>query len=401
MPTNERQNARKAKMRKSEQKTKRIIWIAIILVAAILIVMKVMELDVNSIKSRITGEEGSISEVLTAEAYPYSLDSSKNVKVTAQNDKLNILTDVSCTVLNPTDAQVLYTFSHGYANPIMKAAGNYFCTFDQGANRLRLDTLSAAVYETKTENAVLTANVAKNGSVIYAMKSNDSKSTVVVMNSSLKKLAQFEVNDGYVVLTAIDSSGKRFAYATVNTQNAKLVTTVHTFHLGDDAEKAHFDFEGTNLLDLQYCASDLYIVGDDCVATVTAQKKLHEVFKTGEVNTVCFNYTSGGELVYVYSKYSSANENYLAHINTTGKVGVTVELNQKPKYVSSSSNEMTVLLPDKIVTYSITKGEKRAESECDDSLSSVHKLSTKCFVCRHQLIDVVEQKKISTEKKAS
>ncbi len=400
MPTNERQNARKAKKRRDEQRTKRIIWIVIILVAALLIVMKVMEIDINSIRNRFSGEEKSISEVLMDNAYPYSLDSSKGVKVTAQNDKLNILTDVSCTVLNPTDAAVLYHFSHGYANPIMKAAGNYFVTFDQGANRLRLDTLNASVYETKTENPILTANVAKNGNVIYAMKSSSSKSTVVVINASLKKLTEFEVNDGYVVLTAIDPAGKRCAYATVNTKNAKLVTTVYTINIGDDKERAHFDFEGTDLLDLRYCASDLYIIGNDCVSTVTSQKKQHEVFKKGDVNTVCFNYTSNGELVYVYSKYSAANENYLAHISPTGKVGVTVELNQKPKYVSSSSNEMTVLLPDKIVTYSITKGDKRAETDCDDSLSSVHKLSTKCFVCRHQLIDVVEQKKIPNEKKA-
>ncbi len=84
------------------------------------------------------------------DAYPYNLDSSKNVSVNVQNDKLNILTAVSCTVLNPTEGKASYSFSHGYANPIMKTCGNYFCIFDQGANRLRLDTLSGEVYETKS-----------------------------------------------------------------------------------------------------------------------------------------------------------------------------------------------------------------------------------------------------------
>ena len=393
MPSNERKNARMAKKKKKEQRTKRIIWIIIAVTVVVLVAMRVSELDFSIIKNRFAESTGKVSSTISASAdiYPYNLDSSKNVKITPQNDKLNILTSVSCTVLNPTDATVSYSFNHGYANPIMSSAGSYFCLIDQGANRLRLDRLTGGVYETNTDNSVLCAAVSRNGNVVYATSSSDSKSQLVVMNSKLKKLMELDVNSGYIVSVAIDNSGKKCAYAVVNSSDAKFITTVYTVNVGDGEERASFEFEGSDILDMRYSASSLYLVFNDCVYTVTSQKKSKAVFEQGEVNTVCYNYTSDGELIYVYSEYSSANENIVVHINSSGKVKTSINVNQIPKFVSSSANEICVLFSDKVVIYSLTKGEQRAVYSCDDNLSSVNKLSSKLFVCRHQLIDILEQ----------
>ena len=390
MPVNQR-NSRNVKNAKKAERTRRIIWSIIVLVAAVLVVLKIWEVDFNSVKRRITGSEGVVAAV-TEDIYPLSLDSSKNVKMVPQNDKLNILTNASCTVLNPTTGEKQYTIIHGYSNPIMRTAGNYICIFDQGAMRYRLDNLHEKIYEESLETAVLNADVAKNGNVIYAVQGDEAKSKLIVVNKGLKKLIDLDVNSGYITAVAIDSSGKRCAFATVSSKNAKMITTINTINIGDKKERASLELEGSNLLEMKYCSSDLFAICDDRVSRVVNQKKLKDVFKKGEVNTCCFNYTSGGELVYVYSKYSSANENYLTYINASGRIKTTVELNQRPKYVSSSSNEMTVLFTDKIIAYSLTSGEEKGSVAVDDSVSIVHKLSTKCFICRHQVIDVTELK---------
>ena len=389
MASNERQIAREEKKRRSQRRVRIAIWFIILAVALGLIGMKVAEIDFSQLSQRF---HGSGSAAITADAYPYNLDSSKNVHMTAQNDKLTVLTGVSVTVLNPTDASVNYAYNHGYANPIMKNAGNYICVFDQGANRLRLDTLSGDVYESKTENAILTADVNKSGDVIYATQSDENKSSVTVMDSKLKKVAELEVNSGYVVSVAIDASGKHFTYAVINSRDAVLTTTVYTCNVGDDAEKASFDFTDCDLLEMRYCQSDVYLVFSNGVYTVTSQKKLHpcEAFSEGSVNTVCHTFTASGELIYIYSEYSSSNENHLAHINTSGKVKTSIELTKLPKSVASSSNEITVLFNDSVAVYSLTRGEEKGTYKCEDSVSTAMKLSTKIFVCRHQLIDVIE-----------
>jgi hypothetical protein len=390
MPSHERENARKEKKRKSESKVKRIIWIVLILIIIALIIMKVCEIDFSSVKNHFSNTS-SISMTTDEDAYPFTIDSSKNVSIYSLNDKLGVLTDTSMTVLNPSDADVLYTFNHGYANPIIKCSGTYYCIIDQGANRIRLDTVNDNVYETKTDNSILTADVSKNGTVIYATKSDENKSTVFVYSKALKKQMEFEVNTGYVVAVAIDSSGKKCAYAVVNSKDAKLVTTVYTINVGDEKEKANFEFVDSDVMSLHYSNSgDLYYVGVDCVSVITSQKNQKEVYKQGEVNTVCYAYTDDNELVYVYSDYNGSSDNTVAHINSSGKIKTSFDISQKAKGVSSSSNEICVLFSDKVEIYSLTKGNLKDTYKCDETVGNVLKMSTKVFVNRQQLIDILQ-----------
>lgn len=392
MASKQRENARIAKKRAKERKTKKIIWIVLIVIIIILIIMRVCEIDFASLKNKYTDENGKFSISMTAdmEAYPFAVDSSNIIKVKPISDKLSVLTDSSLTVLNPADAIITYTVNHGYANPVMSSAGQYICIIDQGSNRLRLDRTTQEIYESKTENPLLCADVSKTGTVIYSTRSDEEKSSVTVMNASLKKVAEFNVNSGYVVSVAIDASGKKCAYATVNSVNAKLVTTVHTFNVGDDKDRASFDYVDSSVMDLHYSdSSNLYYVGTNCVSVISSQKKEKPVFQLGTMNTECFNYTKNNELVIDFTPYAQANENSIAYVTSSGKISTQIDLQKKVKYISSSSNEICVLFSDKVSTYSLTKGKEKESISCDDSLTTADKLSSKVFVTRHQLIDVM------------
>ena len=393
MPSNQRENERKSRKRNRELKIQRIVWSVIILVVAILIAMKVVEVDFNSVKNRFVDDGGklNVTENIEVSAYPYQLDSASSVNVVNQNDKLNILTDKTCTILNPKDAKVIRTVDHGYSNPVLKTAGNYFCVYDQGATRFRLDTFQKRVYEQELESPVLCADVSKTGNVIYATSSKESKSTLTVVNKSLKKLMNLDVNEGYIVSVAIDESGKRCAYVTINSKNAKLVTTLHTINVGDDSARATFDFTSVNILDMKYCKSDLYFIGDNCVYTVVSQKKLKEPFKAGSANTVCFGYTKDSELLYVYSDYTSANENHLVKIKPSGRKGKSIELSKRPKFISSSGNEICVLFTNSIKIYSLSNGSDKGSFKCDDGVKYAYKLSSRVFVNKGQQLDIIEQ----------
>ncbi|MBQ7741291.1 MAG: hypothetical protein IJT65_08690 [Eubacterium sp.] len=391
MPSNERELARKAKKQKKQQRTRRIIWGVIIGVIILLTALKIAEIDFSAVKDKLTGNDGKLAVEIenSRGVYPLQLDSSKDVKMVSQNDKLSVLTSVSYTSLNPTTGKSLNSFNHGYANPIMKNAGNYAFLFDQGARRMRLETVSDKVFQSEVDSPILTGSVCKTGNVIYATKENNGQSNIYVVNSSLKNLMNLKVSDGYVVNTAIDPSGKKIAYAVLTSKKAKLITTVYTMNVGDKKVKASFEFSDS-ILDISFSSGGLYVVGTNSLNVINGMKRQKEIFKTGSVNTVCFCYSNNNDLIYIYSKYNSANENFLTHISASGKVTYTTELKQKPKYVSCESNEISVLFSDRITVYSFTKGEKKSTYKCDGGVSSVSKLSTKLFVTRHQLIDVIE-----------
>lgn len=394
MATNERENARKEKQRNKDRRAKRIAWSVIIVVFVALLVMKICEIDFDAIKNRYTDKDGKFTVSMTTDedAYPYQLDSSNNVYIHSVNDKLSVLTNSSLNVLNPTNAKALYSFDHGYANPMVCYAQNYICLFDQGGTRLRLDTNNDNLYESTMQKPILTADVAPNGNVIYAIQSDNAKSELVVNTRSLKNLLDIDINDGYVVSVAIDQSGKKCAYATVNSENAVLKTTVHTLNIdsNNNEDIATFVFEGTNILDMKYKSSNLYVIGDNAVSVISSQKSQKQVFKSGTISVINYAYTASDELIVDYTEYDGANENIVAYVRSNGKVKTSIKLDKRIKDVSASSKEIMVLYSDKIETYSITKGVLKSSFACDDSYKSTHPISSKTFVQRGQMLDVLD-----------
>ena len=83
MASNQRENARKTKKRNKQAKAQKIVWAVIILVVAILVVMKIVEVDFNSIKGKYIDKNGkvNVSDTIEMGPYPYQLDSSSGVKI--------------------------------------------------------------------------------------------------------------------------------------------------------------------------------------------------------------------------------------------------------------------------------------------------------------------------------
>lgn len=389
MPSNERQNKRNERQRQKEKKNKTVIWIVLIIILAGLIIMKVCEINFSTLKDTLYSNT-SISKVQD-EIYPYSLDGFDTANLSVVNDKLNILTNSSLIVLNPTDAKELNNIQHNYSNPIMSKAGNYICIIDQGATRLRLDTTSDNKFEKNLKKRIITADVAANGNVAYATLADESKSTIEVISKTTAQKAKIDVNDGYVTSIAINSAGSKLAYATVNSKDAKLITAIHTINVGATEDTAAFDLESSNLLDLHFSNSgNCYVICDDAVYVISSQKKLTDVYKKGTISTISYAYTDTNELILNYAQYSDSIQNDVSYIKSNGKIKSTVRFDKRVKSISSSSNKMTVLLDDKIKVYSLSKGEEKAEFDCRSDASCAYTLSSKHFILYGQNIDVIE-----------
>lgn len=392
MASNQRENARKERRRKKDAKTKKIIWSVLIFIIILLIILKVCEIDFTSVKNRFTDSDGnfSLSSSSTENNFPIKLDTSSDVQVNVINDKLNVLTATSVSVYNPSDANVVYSFNHGFTNPVIKCSGSYYCLFDQGSTKIRLDSVNENKFELNTSQSILTADVCKKGNVAFATRSEEKKSTVYVYDKNRNLKFSYDENEGYVVAVAIDSSGKKIAYAAVNSLNGQLLTTVYTINVGDDKPLATFTYEDTNVMSLHYSnSSDLYFVGDDCLSVISDQKEENIIYNKETVNTVDFCYTADNQLVYIYSQFAGADSSKMEYITDSGKIKSSVDLNGKVKYVSSSSNEAVVLFNDSVSVYSLTKGTLKESFTCDKDAQSVNKLSSKIFINRQQLVDLL------------
>lgn len=389
MAGNQREMARREKLASKDKKHRIIIWIIIAAIILILAVMKVCEININSIKDRFIDENGKFK--LTQEAgendFVYNLDSSDGVVMSPINKKIGVMTSSSFTVLDSSNADSVYTFNHGYSNPMLSTAGIYSLIFDQGAKSFRLDTTNDNVYVKETQNSILCASAAKNGTVVCVSVSKEKKSDITVYSKALDEKLSYQLSYGYVVAVAINESANKIAFAAVNSENAQLKTKIYTMNIGDTEPRGVFDVDSGAVISLKYNGRNLYAVGDSFVLNIKNQKECREIFASGKINTQCFDFTPSGNLVLVYNDYDNSSENTLVYIKSNGKIKASADILGNITDVCAQTNRAYVLAGDEIVAYSLKDCTKKSSQSVGDNAKAICCLGSETFVFRQSLIE--------------
>lgn len=390
MADNQREMERREKRANKDRRNKKIIWSVIAVVVLILIIMKVFEINVNSVIDRFTDEDGNftLTEGVVEDNFPYSIDSSSNVSVVNINNQLGILTPSSFTVLNNKNGEVKYGFEHGYSNPILETEGVYSLIYDQGAGSYRLDTVSNAVYEEKLSNSILCADVAKDGTVAVATTSSEKLCDILVYSKSLEKEMQISLSDGYVIAITLSENGKKLAAAVVTGENANLKTTVLLYDVADgEADRKAVELPQGLIVDMNYTGRNIIVVGNTYAGTIDSSGKYEQIYAAGKISTQCVEYTPSGDLVLVYNSYDNSTENVISYIKKNGHIKKEISVTGTIKSVSASSSLVSVLTNSEIISYNLSNGEEKSRISTDDSARSICCMGSEIFVHRQSLIE--------------
>lgn len=378
MASEQREKERLERKLKKNKKKRIAAWIVICLVVAALIVMRVAEIDFSSIG-------GSASSQSQSSGFPHQLASGSDLYFGSVGNDLCLLEDSTYTVLDSSDAEVKYSFEHGYSNPIVKTAGSYSLLYDQGGVSYRLDTNSENVYQEKTQSSLICADVSDSGTVALATTSDSALSTITVYNKSLKQKFTYDVTAGYVTSVAVDSRGSRVAFAAVSSENARFKTVVYTMNVDDTEPRAQFEYTGSSVLELRFSSTDLFVVGNDFVSVIDSLKTEKQIYEPSTVGLVSYSFKPDGSLIYVYTAYSGSADNNISVVKPSGKVIEVASTDSAVKDVTGSSTRVTILTSESVVTYKISNSKVLAESRVDDSYSSVMQISSDVYA-RHQAV---------------
>lgn len=396
MAGNQREMERRERRERKERRHKKIIWIIIALIVLALIIMKICEININSVKDHFTDEEGkfTLTDGVVEDNFPYNIDSSQNVSLVNINNKLGILSPSSFTVLNTKDAGCEYVFSHGYSNPILESDGIYSLIYDQGAKKFRLDTISGAVYEQESANTILCADVSKNGTVAVATTSDEKICDLAVYSKSLNKQMQISTSAGYILAVALSENSKSVAAAVVTGENADLKTTVYVYDIaaGSDSEKMVELPQGT-LIDIRFTGSNILAVGTNYAGVIRKGETYEEIYAHNAISTRCVCYTPAGDLVLVYNQYNNSTENVISYIKTNGKIKNEINVSGNIKSVTASSSLVSVLTNGEIISFNLSDSEEKGRALTVDSAKSICCMGSDIFVHRQSLIDRSEADK--------
>lgn len=390
MADNQREMERREKRARKDRQHKRIIWIFIAVIVLVLIIMKVCEVNINSVKDHFTDENGkfTLTDGVTQDNFPYNIDSSKNVSLVNINNQLGILTPSSFTVLNNKDAVSEYVFEHGYSNPVLETAGIYSLVYDQGAKVYRLDTAGGAVYEEETPNSILCADVSKNGTVAVATTSKDKLCDITVYSKSLKKEFEISTSAGYIVAVELSDNGKNVAAAIVSGENGNLKTAVYIYTLsaGAEGEKV-VELPQGSILDISYTGNNILVIGDSYAGIIKKNDKYEDIYAKDKISTRCISYTPSDDLVLVYNLYNNSTDNVISYIKKNGKIKNEIKVSGNIKCVTSGTSLVSVLTNSDVITFNISSGEEKSRVSTDDSAKSICSLGSEIFIHKQSLID--------------
>lgn len=383
----QREFERQEKRAQKEKRKKIIIWVIIAVVIVVLAVMKISEININSVISRFVDNDGSIE--ISEDYYPYTLDASQNVKMVNINNKLGVLTPNSFTVINSQNAEAEYGFEHGYSNPVLETAGIYSLVYNQGGDFYRLDTISSSVYEEDTDKSIFCANVSKDGDVAVATTSQEAMCQVSVYSKTLKELFSVTTNDGYIVSIALCDNGKKVAFATVSGENANIVTKVSTYSVSSGGKSYEtVTLPSGSIIDLSFCGNNIYVVGDSYAGIIKKSGEYESIFDDDStISTRSFCYSPSGELIIAYNSFSNSTDNKVAYVKKNGSIKTEISVDSNVKAVTASSSLISILTNSEVKSYSISNGEEKGKFTVDDSVKTICRMGSEVFINKQSVID--------------
>lgn len=379
MNSEERELERRQKKEKKSERKRRVAWALVALLVAALIIMRVAEVDFTPSPEGAPAAESS--------GFPCSLLTGTELALSGEGSNIAVLGDTAYCVTDRKTAKTLYSFDHGYSNPVADFAGSYSLIYDQGSQSYRLDSQSKNVYSQQSEQPIICAGVSDSGAVVLACLSEDCPSTVSVFNRSLDKKLSYDVSEGYVTDVAVDSRGSRVAFAVVSSENARFKTVVYTMNTDDSTPRAAFEYAGSGVLDLRFSSTDLYVVGTDFVSVIDSLKTEKSVYAPGSIEVSSFCYSQNGRLVLAYRSYSGSQQDNISEIRPSGKAKEIVSIDSRIKDISATSSRVAVLTSGGVTVYKISNSQIAAEYPADDSYSSVLILSSDVFARRQAVIE--------------
>lgn len=390
MASEQREAQREERKREKDKKTRRIIWMILAAIVVLIVVLKLCEVDFSSVKRAFTGGTAAVQEQLEGD-FPFSLDVSEKVTVAKAGSKLAVLTASSVSVLNPSDAEVEFTAVHGYSNPVLRTSDSYLVTYDQGADKLRLDYFGEHLYELTSKTSLLCADVADNGNVAYAAVSQEKRSDIYVLTKTQTEKLKYSTAYGFVTNIAISENGQTIAFVAMNSKDARLLSKLYVMQVGSDVPAAELDISGSTVLDLAFKGKNLYVTGNDFLSVVHGDS-MEPVLEQGKMQAVAVDYTPSGELVLAYNAYNNSTEHTIVRVAGSGKIKSSVQVQGGIKDLSASSGEVSVLFSDRIVSYAFSDGEQKSEIKCSDAVRSVIRMSSNVYMQRQSLLEKEEAK---------
>lgn len=303
-----------------------------------------------------------------------------------------VLTNSELIILNCSAKPVL-TYQHSMSNPIAKYSSDRILLYDQGSTKAVILNQSGRVLSFPNDDKIICADISGSGKSVIATNTSGQKQTVNVYSSAGKKLMSWSKGSGYIIDTALNSSGSMLAVGLIDTVDAVETVTVLSFSVSTAEQKGHTEFKDTSLYDLTYSSSnDLLVLCNNKISVLNTKCAVKKEAELPSMNNVQLFADRNGHIINVYSKYN--NGTYTADVyNSALKNIYSKECSGEIKRVNCDGTSLSVLFADNHAELNMLGGKVTYSAKCDTEGSLILSKGKAVYICSNGLIERVKVSK--------
>lgn len=208
------------KGKKLERKRKTRIFLST--ASAVLIVLGVLHLI---LPVGIAENAGNLTALIGGGSYPIDLESNDTLSTVSRGMYYYVLTNTHINAYSGNGKQI-YSYSHGYENPILKTSKTRALIFDQGGNEAVIYNLRTKKKTLKTDNDIITAGISDSGTYAVVTRSDKYASVVTVYDKHNKRLYEWSSSADTVNNVAVSPNGKKIAVSLFNASSGKFTSKI-------------------------------------------------------------------------------------------------------------------------------------------------------------------------------
>ncbi len=307
------QNMKVVKGKKQEQRRKLQVFTAII--AVILIIFGILQLALPM------GLIESISHTVSlfgTGSYPIELESTQTIDAQGKGSHYYVLSNSQLYAVSPS-GKILFSYSHGFENPILKTSNTRALLFEQNGTRAYIFTLGGLKKTVDTEKSILTAGISASGAYAIACRSDKYASDVSVYKKSGKRVYEWFSAENTVNNIALSKNGKKLAVSAFSAKDGQYKSVLSVLNFKSATPEYTEDLSGRMVYSLDNTHGSYFaVVSENAIEFIKWSNFKKKQYKNDYSVSLLRPQKSG--YVAVFNRKTDKTDNRLAVFSRSGEL---------------------------------------------------------------------------------
>ena len=291
-------------------------------VSAILIVVLLFQIILPA--GIIEGISSAIALVGTG-SYPIELGGTETVNTVSRGSYYYVLSNTDIVAFN-NSGKSLFSFTHGYENPVLKVSATRAMVFEQGGNEALIFDLNGLKTTAKTEKSIITGAVSDSGRYALVTLSDKYASAVTVYDKKDNAVYEWYSAENTVNNVAVSPNGKKIAVSSFNANSGQFNSTLSVLNFKSADPEFSETFNNLLIYNIDSSfKSGFTVITENNIKFIKWHKYKQETYKNDYSASVFRTGPNG--CVAVFNRESDKTDNRIAVFSKSGKL--TAEFNYK------------------------------------------------------------------------